>query len=311
VFQILNILAPVFVIIALGAALFRIGFLTAELSRGINRLSYWVALPALLFQSTADANFGDGGGRVVIALITASVTVTIIATLIAWGMRLPAVTAGTFVHLAMRGNVSFIGVPVLFYIIEGTHNLRAAEMKSAAIIALAPLLLVQNAIGIGTLLAGQHSSGRRLIKVVGKEIVTHPLLIALALGLFVSWMRWRLPLALDRSLQALGATALPLPLLSIGASLMTIQMRGHRSRALLASMLKLVAMPLIGWGLGRSLGLDRDQLLFTLVYLATPTGASSFSLVAEMGGEEALASTAIALSTFLSIVPLALIVAWS
>jgi hypothetical protein len=310
VLQIVNTLAPVFLLMALGAALRRGGFLTPELTRGVNRLAYWVALPALLFQSTATAEFSGGAGRTVVVMLVALVGVTLLALAGALALRLPSVTAGTFVHVAVRGNVSFVGVPVLFYILEGQLGAAAGPAKSLAVLVLAPFILVQNVIGITALLAGHHEPGRQLVKRVAREIVTHPLLIAVAAGLVVSGAGWRLPVALDRSFQAVGAIALPVALLAIGASLVTVSIRGHRTRALLASGLKLVVLPLAGYGLGRWLGLDREAMLYTLVYLACPTGASSFTVVAEMGGEEALASTTIVLSTLLSAVPLALIVAW-
>ena len=58
--------------------------------------------------------------------------------------------------------------------------------------------------------------------------------------------------------------------------------------------------------LPHQLGLSRDQMLVVLVFLACPTGAASFSLVAEMGGDQSLASATIVLSTFAAVVPLTL-----
>ncbi len=148
-----NTLAPVFLLIALGAALLRAGFLTPELSKGINRLAYWVALPALLFQSTASAGPMSGGGRLVLVMSGALLLVTLLALGLARGLRLPAVAAGTFVHVSMRGNVTFVGVPVVFYVLEATAGADAPALKSAAILALAPFILVQNIIGFTALLA--------------------------------------------------------------------------------------------------------------------------------------------------------------
>lgn len=305
-----NTLAPVFLLIALGAALFRLGFLAPELAKGVNRLAYWVALPALLFQSTATAGSPTGGGPLVLTMLAALLIVTIAAFLVARLLRLPPIPAGTFVHVAMRGNVTFVGVPVVFYVLEATAGAAAPAFKSAAILALAPFILVQNVIGFTALLAGRHEPGGRLVRRIAGEIVTHPLLISIALGLLVALSGWQIPVALDRSLQALGGVALPVTLLGIGASLMTVKIKGHRQTALLASALKIGAMPLLGYAFGRWLGLDRVDLMLALIYLGCPTGASSFTVVAEMGGDEPMASTTIVLSTLLSAATLAWIVAW-
>jgi malonate transporter len=45
---VLNSLMPIFLIIVLGKLLCRFGFLSDSLAKGINQLTYWVALPALL-----------------------------------------------------------------------------------------------------------------------------------------------------------------------------------------------------------------------------------------------------------------------
>lgn len=305
-----NTLAPVFLLIALGAALFRLGFLAPEVARGVNRIAYWVALPALLFQSTATAGVPTGGGRLVLAMIAALVSVTALSFIVARLLRLPPIQAGTFVHVSMRGNVTFVGVPVVFYVLDATAGANEPALRSAALLAMAPFILVQNIIGFTALLAARHESGARLVRRVAREIGTHPLLISIALGLVVAAAGWKLPLALDRSLAALGAVALPVTLLGIGASLMTVKIRGHRQTALLATGLKIAAMPLLGYVFGRWLGLERAEMLFALVFLGCPTGASSFTVVAEMGGDEPMASTTIVVSTLLSAATLAWIVGW-
>ena len=68
---VINTLAPVFLVIALGALLRRSGLLSADLVGGITRLAYWVGLPALLFYKIATAPQIDFavGGAFVISLI--------------------------------------------------------------------------------------------------------------------------------------------------------------------------------------------------------------------------------------------------
>ena len=52
-------------------------------------------------------------------------------------------------------------------------------------------------------------------------------------------------------------------------------------------------------------------MVIALVFLACPTAVASHPLVIRLGGDEALASTGIVISTLASAVPLALIVATS
>ena len=305
---IFNTLAPIFVLIGVGALAFRCRFLDQGTLRGINRLTYWVALPALLFHGAAVADYtGIGVGRTLIVLIMASIATATVAILLATRfLRLGGVAAGTFVHVATRANLSFIGLPVLLYIIDARSGPSAAFLRSLVLLTMAPYLLVQNAAGILALLVGQHQPGTSMLRTIGKSVVTNPVLLSLAAGVLFGVCGWKLPLFLERSLLSLAAVAAPAALISIGGALTGISWRGNLAPASAAAFLKIVLMPAAGWLCATLLDLNRDQLLITLVFLACPTGSSSYSLVAEMGGDQSLASTTIALSTLAAIIPLML-----
>ncbi|OHE89553.1 MAG: hypothetical protein A3G75_11740 [Verrucomicrobia bacterium RIFCSPLOWO2_12_FULL_64_8] len=246
---------------------------------------------------------GAALGVMIVVLFAA----TILGVIYARGARLAAVPAGTFVHVCMRANVSFVGLPVIFYLVAGRPD--AAALRAKAFLIIAPFILIQTVIGLIALLAPQHRPGLGMVRTIGREIITNPILLSTALGGVVAWAGWKLPAALTRSLDPLGAIASPLALLAIGAALLTVPIRGNRTTALVASATKVGIMPALGWALGRWAGLGDGTMMVMLVYLACPTGPSSFSLVTEMGGDESIASTTIVLSTLLSAIPLAVIAA--
>ncbi|MFA7485368.1 MAG: AEC family transporter, partial [Phycisphaerae bacterium] len=55
--EVINILLPVFIIIALGTILRRTNFMSQEVALGLNRLVFWVGLPSLLFYEVATAKY--------------------------------------------------------------------------------------------------------------------------------------------------------------------------------------------------------------------------------------------------------------
>src|SRR5258708_19385654 len=59
--QILNILAPVFLLIGLGAVLQWTRFVSPDFLKEANRVTYWLGLPALLFSQLV-ASFPQSGG---------------------------------------------------------------------------------------------------------------------------------------------------------------------------------------------------------------------------------------------------------
>lgn len=304
---IFNTLAPIFVLIGVGALAFHFRFLDQASLRGVNRLTYWVALPALLFHGTAVADYtGVGVGRTVLVLVAASVATIAVAVVTALRvLKLGGVAAGTFVHVATRANLSFIGLPVLLYIIEARSGSDASALRSLVLLSMAPYLLFQNAAGILALLMARHEPGKSMLLTVGKNVITHPVLISLAAGVAVGATNWQLPVFFERSLQSIGAVAAPAALISIGGALTSISLREHLGAACAATFLKIVLMPALGWAGGVLVDLSPDQMLVLLVFLACPTGAASFSFVSEMGGDQSLASATIILSTIAAVIPLA------
>ena len=305
--QIINSLAPIFLVIALGAALARGGLLTASLVKGVNRLVYWVALPALLYYDTASANYhGTGVGRLVLVMFAATVPVVLLGVIYGRLARMNAATAGTFVHVAMRGNLTYVGLPILLYLAAGGGP--HAPRPTAIILAFAPFLVFQNVISILLLLVGREPVGWSMARSVTRGIVTNPLLVAVGLGLLSYVVGLRLPLVQARSLEALGQIASPLSLLGIGGSLLLLPVREHWGNAAVAAVLKVAGVPFCGWCFGRWAGLPPNELIVALVFLATPTAVASFPLVSQLEGDEPLCSTGIVLSTLFSAVSLAVVV---
>ena len=73
-------------------------------------------------------------------------------------------------------------------------------------------------------------------------------------------------------------------------------------------MVPVAISPALGWLPGRALGLGAVELKAVLIFLATPSAVISYTMAAEMKGDERLAAGAIVLSTLTSLVALAVIV---
>ena len=90
---------------------------------------------------------------------------------------------------------------------------------------------------------------------------------------------------------------LPCALFALGASLTPERVQGQGRLACGAAIFKVVMSPLVGYTLGRALGLDGDHLLIAVLFAATPTAVASFVMADQMGADKELAGAAIALST--------------
>jgi len=291
-------LTPVFLIIALGTLLRRTGFLTPEFVGGLNRLTYWVALPALLFneivQSRGQARFFGDPFLVMVAVMV--VTILLAYALAGLCGETPD-GRGTFAQAAFRGNLAYIGLPVVIFATQGGDPRAVAT----AAYLLASVVPFYNIAAVIVLLARRQGWGWAMLRSL---VLLNPLILSCVAA--AAWARWAPPLPVwsGRTLEALGNMALPLALLGIGATLHLEKIRGRLRAIAAASLLKIALGPLLGWALGRLLGLDGPEMLAVLIYLATPTATVSFVMADQLGGDRALAAGAVAASTVLSFVPL-------
>ncbi|MFQ5649627.1 MAG: AEC family transporter [bacterium] len=307
--SVFNAIAPVFVIIALGAALQRFNFLSEEQVNGLGRLVYWVGLPSLLFYKIATATYtGGAAGKIFLLVVLSMLAGIVISYLLVWLLHLPSQSVGAFVQAAFRGNLAFIGLPVVVYASSGPF-VTEPNVETLAVLVLAPIVPVYNIFSVLVLLVGRKRLQMRTLKRLALQIVTNPLVLGSAAGLVVSLTALQLPPSLERTTHAIGQMSLPLALLTIGGSLTTVQLRGSLKYGLIAALIKVAVTPLIGFLLLRASGLGPLESKLALIYLACPTAASSYVLAEQLEGDRATAASAVVISTLLATISLSVAVA--
>jgi predicted permease len=297
-----TLLAPIFIIIALGAVLQWRGMMSTDLATGINRILYWVGLPAAVFHAlvAADATSAHFGALLGV-MATATVLNGVWIWIIAPRLGVAQINRGSFVQASSRGNLSFIALPLLLSV--------PGVPIGPAMLAFAPMLIIHNGGTVLALLASKESAGWKMWRPVARGFIMNPIILAAVAGAAVHAMGWRPELALMRTLQALAQMSLPLALLCIGATLMTVPVRGNRRLPAIAAAHKVVVAPVLGYLLGRWAGLDADTMLAALICLSCPTAAISLTMVKQLGGDEALTATTIVYSSIASAASLGVIIA--
>lgn len=305
---ILNSIAPIFLLIGLGKILERSGFLPESFFKGLNRLVFWFALPALLISSISQAELELGILSRIVALFTLG---TFCALAFAWGitriLKLPAPSTGSFIQGSFRSNGAFIGLPVIIYALGSLD----AEAEALGTIVLAPVVILFNILGVIVLLhyGTKKSSVGTSVATFFVQLIKNPLILACALGIGLNLLQLELPVFLSRSLTALGRGALPMILLSIGASLKFEKLHGAASPSLIASLIKTVAAPAFGFLLAGLFDLSTSERMIAILYLAAPAAGMSYVMAEVMGNDATLAGRIVALSTLLSAITLPIVIA--
>lgn len=299
---VLGSLLPVMLMVLLGAALRSGGFMPEVCFHGLNKLAFWVGLPCMLFLDISGAQASGGDAlRIAAVVLGASLLAGICAWAAAALRRLPRPSLRVFVQGAFRGNLAYVGIPVIYFALDAAPGARAA-----AVLALAPTIPVFNVAGVLLLL--RPGEGHRVQRIARTllEIARNPLIIACVLGLLARHLALQMPEALLRTVRGVGGLGLPAALLALGAALSPERVRGHGWNACVAALFKVVFSPLIGYTLGRAFGLDGDNLLIAVLFATTPAAVASFVMADQMGADRDLAAAIIVASTLLAFPALAI-----
>lgn len=292
--QVVEAVGPIVLLIGLGAVLARWRFLGAAFAADLNKLAFWVALPALVFRAAATASAPADRTLALFGLLAAgTVGICLAGYAVAMAAGVPGKSRGTFAQAAFRGNLALVGVPVLSF---GAPT----ELVSKAVVLMTAVMIFYNFLAVLVLHGGRGSLRQTVLSIAG-----NPLLLAGLLGLLWGVAGWPLPAVADRTLSALGAAAVPIALLCIGGSVLVGPVGGGPA-AFLAAFLKVAVLPLVIFAAARGLGFPPEETRIAVVFAACPTAAASYVMAAKMGGDEALASSAVAVSTLCSAPAIAL-----
>ena len=307
--QILSTLFPVFMVMGIGFALCHQGFLSRPFLNELNRFVYYVALPALILHrlTTAPA-LPLGVLRTILIYLAATLFVMGVASVVARILHLQRWQYGTFMQAAFRGNLAFIGIPVLVYAIRDTPAETASGIVAEAIFIFVPIMVLYNILSVLALIGSQEGGDRKNLLSALKGIVTNPLILAAAVGTLLFLLPFPMPRAITDTMEFLGRIAAPAALICVGGAMAVVSMQGRYRSAFCAAVLKTALTPLAAYLISFPFDLPAHTQLILMIFSATPTAVASFVMAKELSGDYAMASGGIVLSTLLSIISLGLIV---
>jgi hypothetical protein len=293
--QIATTIIPIFLIVLLGWGVHRRGFLPDGFIEPANHLVYYVAVPAMLFQSITKSALRDWLNPMVIAMpLIALAGVYLLAWAIGRTMHQHRSLNGTFIQSAGHGNLGYIGLAVAYYFLGDSGLAKAGVIAGF-------MMISQNVLSVMALQYYAPKNGSVIdVKIYFTKVLENPVIIAIVIGMLVSVIGIPVPVILHRSLTIISGLALPTALLIIGASLSLERFRAFSFPALSAAAIKLLILPALGWGLYRLFQLDTADTLPGLILLASPTATVCYVMAKEMHGNPDLAVAAISASTLLS-----------
>jgi len=284
--SVILLILPDFLLIALGwLLLHRLGY-GRTFFNGAEKLVYFILFPALLFHSITRTPLDLGSTSL---LLAATVGVMLGGIALAWLGRL-AVRPDAAAHASVAQCAFRFNTYLALSLASGL-SWPGAQTTMAVIVGFA--VPISN-IGAVHALASRHG-GHAL-----REIARNPFILATLAALACNFLQIPIPHALDVTLSRLGACAIAIGLLCVGA---TLSLEGGRAHVPLMAWVvgaKLLLLPVWALAAGWLLQLPMGERQVLLLFGALPTASSAHVLAARMGGDGRLVAVTMSVGTLLS-----------
>ncbi|MDX2081871.1 MAG: AEC family transporter [Terrimicrobiaceae bacterium] len=301
--EILFILAPVLLLVGVGAGMRAVGFLDPGFISALNKLTFRIALPALVFRSAQHAGIPPTAIWPILGVVLSATLVTLFA---AWVVArfVAGGSKPTFIGCSFFGNIAYISIPVLAHAWGPDSVGDRPELLASAAVSMVLAVVVNNF--LATLVFqpnALHSFG------AAGKVFLNPLVISGLAGIAAGIAGVHLHPVLESTVRSLGAMGVPLALLCVGGSLDLRPLAGRWGAVSAVCVLKVLFFPAIAWAAGGTAGLSAGDLRIALVFAACPTAVVAYTMASQSHGDEPMAAACIALTTLVSFVSLAVALA--
>jgi predicted permease len=283
-------LAVILLPILLGYIVGRTNVLGPHARPVLARLVFFVLSPLLLFSLLAGAAVHTLFSALLpVSAIAAGIMMVLFAAVARlWRRPLAETVVGSLASGYVNANN--MGIPIALYMLGDAAY-------AAPVVLLQLLLFTPIALAI---LDAKVTGSASLPRILGQTF-RNPIIIGSLAGLLVSLFGITLPAVVHDPIARVGEAAVPLMLISFGLSLAGQRMLSPgsgRKLVLVASALKLIAMPVVAWLFGAFVfQLDQTALYAVVVLAALPTAQNVFNYAQRYDTGEILARDTVFVTT--------------
>lgn len=295
-------IAPAFMLICIGILLRQTSFLHENFWPSAEKITHYILFPAFLISSIGLAGNLDASSKTVISILSGiSLIITIIVVV---GCRLLRVEHAV-VTSVLQGSIRFNS----FIFLSISAGLMTPQQYGVSAVVVAYMVAISNTIVLFTF----EKAGRRpskLIGVIGK-VILNPLILASVIGVTLNLAHLSVGPVVGKILEILGASALPVSLMCVGAALKLprnneqIITFGFSTAAI-----RLLLFPALGLVAIRVFDVTHFSAYMIMLYCVLPCASNSYVLSKQYGGDHNLMAFVVALSTLLSFIPIFFVVSF-
>lgn len=290
-----GLVAPVFLIVALGFFLKKAGLINDNFVRLSSRIVFTVSLPALIFIEISKT---DLSAILNLDLIGFAYAGTLVTFFVVWLISIPSVKTATdrtvFIQGSFRGNFAVIGLALIANV-YGINSLGKASLL------LAFTIPIYNTLSVIALTVPLRKERKMNIRSTVFEILRNPLVLAVILSIPFSYFKIQLPFIVNTTIDYLAVLALPLALLGIGGFMDFKEIKKGFTLSVYSTILKLIVFPVIMTYGAYLFGFRGYDLGLLFILFACPTAIASFIMAEAMGSNSKLAANILLMTTLASL----------
>lgn len=285
---VLEIVAPVFILAAIGFAWVRLGY---EYSVSfVTKLAMTLSVPALIFTALMKTDIApDTIAAISLASLAAYIGVGA-ASFVA--VKIFGLNVRTYLAPLTFGNTGNLGLPLAFFAF-GEQGL------DLAVVVFAVMIILSFTVGLWVV-----SGGGSVLKVLRE-----PTVAATVLGAVFLWQGWETPRFLTNTLELAGQIAIPMMLITLGVALARLK-PDQVLRDIILSIGKAAVTAGIALAAGVFFGLAQIPLAVLIVQVATPVAVTAYLLAEKYEADSTAVASLVVVSTLLSVLYLPLILAF-
>lgn len=292
---ILNVVIPVFAVMALGYIAVRFRLFPSDGVRGLVLFVNNFATPCLLFHAMATSDFGSTfNWGVIIPFYVGALTAFVLGCIISvrfFGNRPGESVASGF--SAMFTNTVLIGIPI----VQRAYG-QPALATAFSIIAFHASVLITVGMLTMELVRRDGAPLHKALWVAFLRIVSNPLLWGIALGAAFNLSGMKLIEPAEAFVNMMAAAVTPAALFGLGGALNDYKLSESWRQSLAMSLLKLILQPTIAWVLMVPiLHVDHQFVRYGVLLAAMPSGINAYVFATYYNRAVNVATNTILIST--------------
>ena len=288
-----NAIAPLFMIIALGYLMKRLGFLGETEVKRFNTACFYTFMPIMLFYDVYTADLaGSVRPFFFIYAIGMLFLLTFLTVLLVLRVEKDDSCRGVMIQAAFRSNFVLLGIPISTALVGGSGALGVTALTVAIVV---PLFNVMAVVVLEIFRGGRVKPGT-----IALNILKNPLIIGGLSGLFLKLLGVKLPQFLLIFGGKMESGCFAIALFLLGASFEFKFLSDYKKDLTITVLLRLVVFPAVALFGAAVLGIRGAEFVTLIALFAAPCAINSFNMAMQMGGNKDLAASAVMTTSALS-----------